>query len=111
MIYIANKSYRIMEFCKSIVAESDESRTITDKLSLNDFRRIKDGDTLYGSAFMSELFLPDADFMYINVVPPRSRDKDWKGFRYQIKKVDGHKAIIFLDSEIYEIKEEAIADE
>ena len=107
MIHIAHKDRRIREFCKDIVADVDESKTITDKLSLADLRRVKDGDTVYGSLFMSEIFLPDAEFTYINIIPPRPpKQKDWKGWEYRTCKVEGNKAIVLIEEKTYEIKEE-----
>ena len=107
MIYIAHKDRRIREFCKDIVAGIDESKTITDKLSLMDLKRVNDGDTVYGSLFMSEILLPDAEFTYINIIPPRPpKQKDWKGWEYKTCKVDGNKAIVLIDENIYDIKEE-----
>lgn len=86
MIYVIHTDSRVRDFVADMLDTNkvEGNRTMLDSASIYDIKRIKDGDTVYGTLQMSQLLLPDVSFTYYNIVPPKQGKDTWKAWKYKV---------------------------
>ena len=113
MIWIVHRDKKIKDFIMKMLYADDETRdqskTICEHLSNEDKEHIADGDTIYGSLYMSELFAIDANINYLNVTPPRGKRLDYILWEYKkvihTEEQEGECSVVMIGSHDVEIKE------
>ena len=110
MIWVIHKDRRIKDFVADLLDNDEstrnESKTFAAYFSAGDKERIKDGDSIYGSLFLSSLFSLKVNFHYVNIVPPKNKDMGWIAWRYEIRHDldDCITALLFKGSDQYDVK-------
>lgn len=113
MIWIVHRDKKIKDFISKLLygddSTKDESKTICDYLSHEDKLHIQDGDKIYGSLYMSELFALNANVRYYNITPPKGQRKNHIVWEYKVVKhteeQEGESSVTQIGSYDVEISE------
>ena len=88
MIWVITKDRKVKNFIGNYLASNDEtkdmSKTYCEYISYDDKERIEDGDVIYGSLHMGEVFSINADIEYFNVIVPKRERKEWLLWHYRM---------------------------
>ena len=115
MTYVVHQDHRVRDFVSEMLKDSEGDRTFTDYLSSKDIKRLKDGDQVYGTLQVSQMFSCEANIEYYNIVPPKQERKIWKVWHYTIRRYasslpstdvpEAQAAIFLIDNDEFEVED------
>ena len=88
MIWIVHTDSRVQDFVADLLEDQEGSKTFVDNLTMNNLKRIKDGDSVYGTLQISQMLMATSDFSYFNIVPPKPDKSNWKAWHYEVRHFD-----------------------
>ena len=109
MTWVVHRDSSVRDFCFQLVEGKDSNICMIEEFTLSGMDRVKNGDSIYGTLNMSQLFYIQASFNYVNIVAPKHGKNVWKSWWYfvdhNINKALGEAAIFLKGNETYEVQD------
>ena len=109
MTWVVHRDSGVRDFCFQLAEGAEDNLCLLEEFTMSGMDRVKDGDTIYGTLNMSQLFYIKANFSYVNVVAPKHGKNVWKAWSYyidhNISKDLGQAAIYLKSCDTYEVQD------